>query len=206
MRIINPQVRADIGAGHGLRLNLGSGKRNRPGFYNVDHLPLPGVDIVANLNEPLDDLPDNSVDEIYSRHTLEHVANLLPLLSDIHRISRPRARIEIIVPHFSNSYSFSDPTHVRVFGLYSFFYFCDEPDQPLRKVPNFYLTQRFRVASVRFTMQKHSLVDRMVHSWLQKLINRRYSRQDWYERKMCRWFPVSSVRYVLYPKKQGLAA
>src|SRR5207253_2277903 len=100
-------VHEDIKLGKGLRLNLGSGRRTRPGFYNVDLLPLPGVDIVADLNEPLAELPDDSVEEIYSRHTLEHVTHLLPLLAEIHRVARLQARIELVLPHFSNPYGYS---------------------------------------------------------------------------------------------------
>jgi SAM-dependent methyltransferase len=201
MRIVNPQVQRDIEAGLGLRLNLGSGHSTRPGFYNVDLLPLPGVDVVADLNEPLTALPDESVDEIYSRHTLEHVTHLLPLLAEIHRVARPGARIELVLPHFSNPHGYSDPTHVRFFGLYSFFYFCDEEDQPARKVPNFYLPQRFRVDCVTFSLLKQSPLDRLILPVVQRLANRSYGWLDWYERRLCRWLPVSSVRYVLYPRK-----
>jgi SAM-dependent methyltransferase len=206
MRIVNSRVERDIKAGKGLRLNLGSGKQVRPGFYNVDLLPLPGVDIVADLNEPLNVLPDNCVDEIYSHHALEHVTQLLPLLAEIHRVARPEARIELVVPHFSNPHGFSDPTHVRFFGLYTLFYFCDEADQPARKVPNFYLPQRFQMESVTFTLLKRSLLDRLIHFAMQKLINRSYALLDWYERRWCRLFPVSSVRYVLHPKKEAARA
>ena len=203
MRVINPDVYRDIEAGKGLRLNLGAGQRPRPGFYSVDQLPLPGVDIVADLNAPLDELPDDSVEEIYSRHTMEHVTRFLPLLAEIHRVARPEARIELVVPHFSNPHGYSDPTHVRFFGLYSLFYFCDEADQPARKVPNFYLPQRFRVESVTFSLLKQSLLDRLVQATFQKLINRSYAWLDWYERRLCWSFPVSSVRYLLSPKKEA---
>jgi hypothetical protein len=206
MQIINPLVQRDIEAGKGLRLNLGSGQRPRPGFYSLDCLPLDGVDIVADLNEPLHLLPDNSVEEIYSHHTFEHVAQLLPLMREIHRIARPQARIEVVVPHFSNPHGFSDPTHVRFFGLYSFFYFCAEADQPARKVPSFYIPQRFRVESVSFSLFKRSLLERLVQAVLQKAINRSYAWLDWYERRWCRWFPVSSVRYIMHPRKEPLCA
>ena len=206
MRFINPNVLRDLEAGHGLRLNLGAGPKARPGFYSVDLLPLPGVDVVADLNEPLSLLPDDSVDEIYTRHTLEHVTHLLPLLAELHRVARPQARLEVVVPHFSNPHAYSDPTHVRFFGLYTFYYFCDEADQPRRKVPSFYLPQRFRVADVRFSLLKRSLWERAVVAVLQPLINLGPEWLDWYERRLCRWFPASSVHYVLHPKKLAHAA
>jgi SAM-dependent methyltransferase len=206
MEILNPAVTRDIADGKGLRLNLGSGRRPRPGFYSVDHLPLPGVDVVADLNEPLAELPDNSVEAVYSRHTLEHVTALLPLMAEIHRVCRPEARVEIVVPHFSNPYTYSDPTHVRFFGLYTFFYFADEADQPARKVPGFYVPQRFRIEEVTFSLLRHGPVGKLMRLLLGRLINRSCGWLDWYERCLCRWLPVDSVRYVLRPRKAAGAA
>jgi hypothetical protein len=202
MQIHNEAVIADLQAGKGLRLNLGSGRRSLPGFYNVDQLLLPGVDIQADLNEPLSALPDNCVEEVYCRHGIEHISRFLELLAELHRVTRPDARIEIIVPHFSNPYGYSDPTHVRFFGLYSFFYFCDEADQPKRKVPSFYLRERFRVESIRCNLLKASVVDKAIASIVQPWINRSINRLDWYERRLCRRIPASTMRYVLRTKKE----
>ena len=156
MKILNPEVRADLDSGKLLRLNLGCGAQPRPGFYGVDHLPLPGVDILADLNEPLSDLPTDSVSEVFTHHTLEHVSNLLGLLRELHRVTAPAGRIEAITPHFSNPYAYSDPTHVRFFGLYTFYYFADPDHQPRRKVPAFYLTERFHVENVKCSLIKQS--------------------------------------------------
>ena len=38
-------------------LNLGCGLRRRSGFFGVDQMPLATADIVADLNEPLAELP-----------------------------------------------------------------------------------------------------------------------------------------------------
>src|SRR5262245_42475409 len=137
MQILNPDIHRCLDAGRGLRLNLGGGERRLPGYFSLDCVPATNPDILADLNAPLTELPDNSVEAIYARHTLEHVTRLLELLQELHRITRPDGRIEIIVPHFSNPFGYSDPTHVRCFGLYSFYYFCAAEDQPPRKVPNF---------------------------------------------------------------------
>lgn len=201
MKIINPQVFRDLDAGQPLRLNLGCGQRTRPGFYGVDQVALPGVDILADLNEPFTALPDDCVEEIYCRHTLEHVVRFLELLAELHRVTRSDGRMEIIVPHFSNPYGYSDPTHVRFFGAYSFYYFCDEADQPPRAVPSFYIPQRFTVEKVDCTLLRASLLDRAVRAIVQPLINRRFAWLDWYERRMCRWLPADSIRYILRPKK-----
>jgi len=201
MRIVNPLVRRTIERAEGLRLNLGCGRRSRVGFFGIDCLPLPTADIVADLNEPLRELPDNCVSEVYSRHTLEHVRNFLPLMAELHRVTRPGSRIEIIVPHFSNPYGYSDPTHVRQFGLYTFFYFADEEDQPQRKVPSFYLPERFTVEALEIRLLKRSRLGRPVSSGLEWIINRGMGLLDWYERAACWTFPAESIRYVLRTKK-----
>jgi SAM-dependent methyltransferase len=201
VKILNPNVRRHIEAGSGLRLNLGGGERRLPGFFNLDCVPSTNPDILADLNDPLTELPDNSVEAVYARHTLEHVTRLLDLLGEIHRVTRPGGRIEVIVPHFSNPYGYSDPTHVRFFGLYSFFYFCADSDQPRRKVPSFYSPARFRVESVRFHLLRESVVEKLARAVLQPLINTGVGWLDWYERRLCRLLPVSDVRYVLRPVK-----
>jgi hypothetical protein len=206
MQILNPAVQDELKAGRKLRLNLGCGMRRLPGFYNVDHIELPGVDILANLEEPFGDLPDDSVEAIYCRHTLEHVNRLLPLLGEIHRVTHADGQIEVIVPHFSNPYAYSDPTHVRFFGLYSFYYFSDPQDQPRRKVPSFYVPERFRVEHVHFNLMRTSVGDKLVRSVLQPLINRSIGWLDWYERRLCRLWPADDIHWRLRPVKAASAA
>src|SRR5690349_7078200 len=117
MKIVNPVVQAEIAAGRPVRINLGCGPRPRDGYYGLDWLELPGVDVVADLNQPLDLLPDNSVEAIYTHHVFEHIEKFTELLQEIHRVVIPGGRVEVVVPHFSNPYGYSDPTHVRFFGL-----------------------------------------------------------------------------------------
>ena len=60
----------DAAVAAGVRLNLGAGHVPLDGYVNVDMRELPGVDVVAGL----DDLPVEaaSVAEIFSSHVLEH--------------------------------------------------------------------------------------------------------------------------------------
>jgi SAM-dependent methyltransferase len=201
MKVLNPEIRRCIEDGHGLRLNLGGGARRLPGYFSLDCVAATRPDILADLNEPLTELPDNSVDAIYARHTLEHITRFMDLLQELHRVTRPDGQIEIIVPHFSNPFGYSDPTHVRFFGLYSFYYFCAGDDQPRRKVPSFYCPVRFRVQSVRFHLLKESVPEKLLRAVVQPWINRKIARLDWYERRVCRLFPVSDVRCILQPVK-----
>jgi SAM-dependent methyltransferase len=201
VRIVNPKVLDDITAGRPIRLNLGVGHRPRDGYYGLDWIEMPGVDLVADLNQPLSELPDNSVEAIYTHHTVEHVVNFLPLMKEIHRVVIPDGRVEIVAPHFSNPYGFSDPTHVRFFGLYTFYYFSDEVDQPRRKVPAFYLPERFAVESVNVTLMPTLLLVKPLRRLATRIVNSSMWFLDWYERSWCRKFPADSIRYVLRVKK-----
>ena len=201
MKILDRRVDDDIQAGRPLKLELGSGGAQRSGFYGVDLLPLEGVAIQADLNEPLDLIPDNSVAEIFSYHCLEHVDRFLPLMRELHRIMRPDAHAEIIVPHFSNPYHYSDPTHVRTFGLYTLSYFSDSKDQQLRKVPSFYSDTRFKVRDIELRLLNRKWIDRLLFPFLSRTVNRSFAWQDRFERRLCGLIPANEIRFVFSPLK-----
>jgi len=62
-----------------------------PGWINIDRTPLPGVDIVTDLEDctrqrlPLE---DGSADEFFLSHLIEHIRQPLPLMEELHRIAK----------------------------------------------------------------------------------------------------------------------
>lgn len=108
------------------RLNLGCGRNPIEGWINLDHMPLPGVDVVADLNAcattPLA-LDEDSIDEFLLSHLLEHIPNVLPLMQELHRVAKPGARMTILIPHGASDDAWEDPTHVRPYFPGSFGYF-----------------------------------------------------------------------------------
>ena len=108
------------------KLNVGCGRNLIPGWVNLDSYPLPGVDIVADLetcgNTPLP-LADASVEEFLLSHVLEHIRNVLPMMQDLHRIAAPDAKMIVRVPYGATDDAFEDPTHVRQLFTGSFGYF-----------------------------------------------------------------------------------
>jgi len=202
MKILSDAVRAELAAGKPLRLELGSGGYQREGYFGVDQLPLPGVAIQADLSQPLDLLPDNSVGEIVSSHCFEHVSNFMSLIQEMHRVVRPGGRIVTIVPHFSNPYFYSDPTHVRFFGLYTMFYFVSPEKQPgERKVPCFYSPARFSVDEIKINLMPRSLWSRIRWPFLSRHINSSFARAEWYERTLCWQVPANEIIYTMTPIK-----
>lgn len=200
LKILNRAISDDLNAGKPLRLDIGCGPSPTPGFYGVDIADLPGVDIAADLNLGLPDLPDNSVREIVTNHCLEHVSEFMDLMRDLHRVTAPGGRITVTVPHYSNPFGYSDPTHVRFFGLYSMYYFVPVEFQKLkRKVPSFYVDFKFDVASVEIQFYRDTIVDKLLAPMLERFLNRSPERLHFYERRIAPFFHARQITWVLHP-------
>jgi predicted SAM-dependent methyltransferase len=128
-------------------IESGCGSNLKKGRIGINKLDLPLVDIIANLEKCLPFLPDNSVDDIYSKSFLEHVEKFKFLMIEIHRVLKNDWKKHLFVPHFSNPYFYSDYTHRRIFGLNTLFYFVDKYHQLRRKVSAFYQSIRLKILS-----------------------------------------------------------
>jgi SAM-dependent methyltransferase len=105
------------------QLHLGCGRTIKEGWVNLDHHALPGVDVVADLNACRTQslpFPDNHFRVIHGVHVLEHVADPLPLMQELHRIAQPGAKAVFHMPYGSSDDAWTDPTHVRPYLLESF--------------------------------------------------------------------------------------
>jgi ubiquinone/menaquinone biosynthesis C-methylase UbiE len=123
---------------NGAKIDLGCGERKRsPDHIGVDRRDLPGVDLVGEVRDVLAEVPDGVVDEIYCSHFLEHVDDLTGTLREMCRVIRRGGSLEIVVPHFSNPYFASDPTHRHRFGLYTFSYLIADARLLRRRVPRY---------------------------------------------------------------------
>ena len=201
MKILNKKILNDLKEGKLLSLNLGSGFENHEDFYNVDINEELGVDIVADLNFPLDLIPENSVCSIYSNQTFEHIENLIGLLDEIYRISSDGGKCEIIVPHFSNPYYYSDPTHVRQFGLFSMHYFTSENYQWRRKVPSYYSDTKFILRDAKIIFYKDTLMDHLFANILGSIVNLNRAFQHIFEKRFCWFYPPASIKFILEVSK-----
>lgn len=81
-----------------MKLNLGGTLKEKPHDWEIV-----GKDSNSNKNHDLDDYPlpyeDNSIEEIYCSHTLEHLKEPLKFLEECYRIMEEGARMVIRVPH-----------------------------------------------------------------------------------------------------------
>lgn len=183
-------------------IDIGCGRRRRPGAIGIDQFPLPTVDIVADLEKGLPFLKDSSVDVVYADSFLEHVDNYEQLMRDIHRVCKPGATIHVKVPHFSNPYYYSDYTHRRFFGLYTFDYFVARDHQKMKRiVPDYYADFRFDILDRSISFYSPFKVRRLFKKLLTKLVNLNRYTQELYEENFCWLFPCYMLKFTLRPTK-----
>ena len=106
------------------KIDVGCGvNKCHPEALGIDMAAGPGVDMVGDALDILRGFEDDSVESIYSSHFLEHHENPAAILREMIRVLAPEGSLELRVPHFSDPWFQSDPTHKHPFGLYTFGYY-----------------------------------------------------------------------------------
>jgi len=180
-------------------LELGCGNRKQVvAAIGVDQLDHPCVDLVGDVMAVLGHFPDASVDSVHSFHFFEHVADLSTLLKEINRILKKGGWLEVVVPHFSSPYFYSDFTHRVFFGLYSFDYFVAKT-LFARKVPKYGEPLAFEVMRVDlvFKSPRPFYIRHVLKGVLGSLFNSCNYMRELYEENFCYLFPCYELRYEL---------
>ncbi len=107
-------------------LDVGCGWNKTPGAIGLDSNPKAHADIVHDLGAIPYPFPDNEFDEIVCTHVVEHVPDVMALITDLYRIAKPGAHIRIVTPHYTNPDWATDPTHRNHFNSYSFNCFVED--------------------------------------------------------------------------------
>ncbi|MGE5297472.1 MAG: class I SAM-dependent methyltransferase [Solirubrobacterales bacterium] len=188
-------------SGERVVIDLGCGQKKKPGRIGVDRVDLPEVDIVADLEAGLPFLPDHCIDEIHCRSVLEHIENFDHVFREMIRVLKDDGRAFIFVPHFSNPYYYSDYTHRRPFGLYTFHYFVEPARQLRRKVPSFYSDIRVEILSQRLKFRSPFRVLHLPRKLFGAFVNFHPLLQELYEACLCSVVPCDGVDTVLRPAR-----
>jgi len=101
------------------KLNVGCGKDIRPGWVNLDLIDYGGNQI-TDLDKFPWPFPENHFDHILCSHVLEHMNNFNAVVTELYRVAKPNATIEVRVPFFLSTKYYSEPDHRIPFGIRSF--------------------------------------------------------------------------------------
>jgi len=106
-----------------MKINLGSGYKPLPGYINIDSNPKCSPNILRDLSKGLP-FANDTIDEIYSEHLLEHIHDLKFLLEECSRVLKQNGRFRYIVPYaLRGTAGFRHFEHVHFFteDWYKFF-------------------------------------------------------------------------------------
>ena len=122
------------------QLNIGSGRDFRQDCLNIDISDYGSPDIVADLGQPFPSADSASFnthrfgeitighdqfDTIIANDVLEHVPNLIGMMTNCLNMLRLGGRFQILVPYDLSLGAWQDPTHIRGFNENSWFYYTE---------------------------------------------------------------------------------
>lgn len=119
--------RVRVGGRDPVILDIGCGDCPQyPGNIGLDQRPGKAVAVVADLRNGLP-VRDDSVDQIFAVHVLEHLTDYLRLVDECHRVLRPGGVLHVLSPWWRHVNAVADPTHLRFFDLQTIKGICQQP-------------------------------------------------------------------------------
>jgi len=160
-----------------MKLHLGCGTKKLKGYVNCDISPEVKPDVVVDIMELSKKFRPNSVDEIITEHTIEHVEDFTRAMREIHKVLKKGGKAKIVVPYATIPNAFH-PHHRWYFTKESFAPF--EMGHGLSYYYNFH-----------FSKVKTKLIFNWFNKWIAPLAN---SKPWIYENTGLAWlFPASEL-------------
>lgn len=181
-------------------IEIGSGSNKKdPTATSVDTDPDSSADVISDGLMYLQSLPSLSVDQVSSYHLFEHLDNHALYLNEFDRVLKKSGRVVIVVPHFSNPYFYSDPTHSKAFGLYTLSYYV-KSNLFKRTLPKYALTDTDLYLSrvrLRFKSPKFLALMHPFFMLLSLFFNSHSYLQEIYEYLFSSIIPCYEIEYIL---------
>lgn len=186
-------------------LDLGCGNRKKEGCIGIDISPHSQADVIHDLNQFPYPFKANSFDIIYAFDCLEHLDNVVRVMEELYRISKPGAQIFISVPHFSSHNFYTDLTHKHPFGIRSLDFFSPDKSSVIKY---FHSKARFRIISKK--IEPNRFILKVGRKWIKIrnkplyfLINFSPLSQDIYERFFAFIFTAEGCHFKIEVIKKG---
>ena len=131
-------------------LDVGCGNNKIPGALGIDLVAGTQADIVHDLNVTPWPVDSAAFEFVRLWSVLEHLRDVVAVMSEVYRVSKPGATVIIGTPHFSSVNAYSDPTHAHFFSSSFLDYFIE--GTRLSETYGFYSSARFRLEARRVTL------------------------------------------------------
>jgi SAM-dependent methyltransferase len=174
-------------------LDLGCGNKKRPGAIGIDINPASDADVIHDLNRVPYPFEDSLFDEIIADNVIEHLDDVILIMEELSRISKPNATIKVIVPYFRSKWAFIDPTHRHFFTVDSFAYF--DPEHIISKL--------YQYSQVRFKVDKVVFNEQLKNGLIKSLVI--FAANRWpvrYETYLSHLFPLDDLTFYLINLKR----
>jgi hypothetical protein len=107
-----------------IKLDIACGQNKRPGFTGVDIAAGPEIDFVWDLEKfPWEPFTDNSMEEVYASHYIEHTKDLMKFMDEVWRICQHGAKVTFLAPYYTSIRAWGDPTHTRAISEFTWLYY-----------------------------------------------------------------------------------
>lgn len=112
---------------HPTKLDFGCGPNKKAGFYGVDSMKFPGVDLVFDLTKKWP-WKNESIEEAHASHFVEHLKPMerVHFMNELYRVLIPEGKCSIIVPHWCSQRAYGDLTHQWPPVSEFWFYYLDK--------------------------------------------------------------------------------
>ena len=169
-------------------LDLGCGKKIRPGAIGVDYSDRHNADVIHDLNVFPYPFESDSIDQVFLDNVLEHLDKPIRVMEEVHRITKLGGDIKVIVPYFRSNWAFIDPTHQTFYTVDSFAYYD----------PRHIICQRYDYTSARFLVEKIVFNETLQGRWYRKLMvklaNKYPNRYEYY---LSHLYPLDDITFYL---------
>ncbi len=125
-------------------LDVGCGINKYPGAIGIDHNPRSRADVICDLDRFPYPFTGGVFDQVRAIHYIEHASDVIRSMEEFHRLVKPRGRILIVTPHYTDFSSYCDPTHRWHLNSFSFRYLGQDHGGF-----GYYSTAKLREISVR---------------------------------------------------------